>query len=126
MPAGPAPSPYDLHNRIRQTEAALRSTEKALASLFRKVNVNRKRDPELDVILDALAAILHGLKHARGDRSGELQDPARGGGVSIGLRLEDEMPAITPAGRSTRLRIVTTDSDGAERDAGTLELPEEV
>lgn len=73
MPTGPAPSIFDLRNRLVRAEAALRSIERALDALFRRVNVNRKRDPELDAVVEALAAIRHGLDHARGDRSKDVE-----------------------------------------------------
>ena len=73
MPSGPTPSIYDLRSRLTRAEAALRSIERALDALFKRVNVNRKRDPELDAVLDALAAIRHGLDHARGDRSKDVE-----------------------------------------------------
>ena len=94
MPVGPPPSVYDLHNRLRQTEAALRFIEKALATLFRRVNVNRRHDPELDAVLGALAAILHGLDHARGDRAGELSPPPPPGGYGLRLRIEESPDAV--------------------------------
>jgi hypothetical protein len=59
--------------RIVRAEAALRSIEKALDALFKRINVNRKRDPELDAVLEALAAIRHGLDYARGDRSKDVE-----------------------------------------------------
>jgi hypothetical protein len=59
--------------RLVRAEAALRSIERALDALFRRINVNRKRDPELDAVIDALAAIRHGLDHARGDRSKDVE-----------------------------------------------------
>ena len=64
-------------NRLVRAEAALRSIERALDALFKRINVNRKRDPELDAVLDALAAIRHGLDHARGDRSKDVNRSRR-------------------------------------------------
>lgn len=123
MPSGPPPSPYDLHNRLQRAEAGLRATERALAALFKRLNVNRPRDPELDAVLAALAAILHALEHARGDRSGELQPPSGEWGMT--LEGEEEMAVITPFGRSTRLRLLTRDGDGTVGDAGTIDVPDE-
>lgn len=73
MPTGPAPSIFDLRNRLVRAEAALRSIERALDALFKRINVNRKRDPDLDAVLEALAAIRHGLDHARGDTSKDVE-----------------------------------------------------
>lgn len=109
MPSGPPPSPYDLHNRLAQAEAGLRSVEKALAVLFRKVNVNRPRDPELDAVLEALAAILHGLDKARGDRSNELRPSYSGADMS--LTVEPVPPENDPAGEPEALRLYTQDAD---------------
>lgn len=73
MPSGPTPSIFDLRNRLTRAEAALRSIERALDALFKRINVNRKRDPELDAVIEALAAIRYGLDHARGDRSEDVE-----------------------------------------------------
>lgn len=113
MPVGPRPSPYDLHNRLQRAEAGLRATEKALAALFKRLNVNRPRDPELDLVLEALAAILHGLEHSRGDRSGELQPPARWPGMEMGV--EDVRPENDPFGEPTAARVYTRDAGEKKR-----------
>lgn len=108
MPTGPPPSPYDLHNRLQRAEAGLRATERALASLFKRLNVNRPRDPELDLVLDTLAAILHGLEHARGDRSGELHpEPVP---CEMGLSIEEERPENDPFGEPSAVRVYTRDA----------------
>lgn len=57
MQIGPPPSHYDLYNRLQRAEAGLRATEKgpaalALAALSKRLNVNRPRDPELDLLGD--------------------------------------------------------------------------
>lgn len=113
MPTGPPPSLYDLHNRLMRMEAALRATEKALEGLFQKLNVNRKRDPELDAVLEALAAIRHGIEHSRGDRSRELQPEPRSPGIA--LSLEDVPPENDPTGEPEAVRIYTQDGDGEEK-----------
>ena len=125
MPSGPPPSPYDLHNRLQRAEAGLRSVEKALEALFRKVNVNRKRDPELDAVIEALAAILHGLDRARGDRSRELwpvpECPA------ISMFVEDALPANDPTGEPEAVRLYTQDGDDEEKKLAAViptKLPE--
>lgn len=123
MPSGPPPSPHELHNRLVKAEAGIRSVEKALEALFRKVNVNRRRDPELDAVLEALAAMLHGLEKARFDRSAELTP--RRVPLEMSATFVDEMPSVTPLGRSRRLRIVARDADGTEHDGGTVDVPED-
>jgi hypothetical protein len=108
VPTGLPPSPYDLHNRLQRAEAGLRATEKALAALFKRLNVNRPRDPELDAVLEALAAILHGLEHARGDRSGELEPvPVP---YTMGLSVVEERPENDPFGEPTAVRVYTRDA----------------
>lgn len=113
MPPAPTPSIFDLRNRLVRAEAALRSIEKALDALFKRVNVNRKRDPELDAVLDALAAIRHGIEHSRGDRSRELQPEPRSPGIA--LSLEDVPPENDPTGEPEAVRIYTQDGDGEEK-----------
>ena len=110
MPTGRDPSPYDLHNRLVRAEAGLRSVERALENLFRRVNVNRKRDPELDAVLEALAAIRHGLDHARGDRSKELRPEPVFHGIS--LSIEDVVPENDPTGEPEAVRLYTEDDEG--------------
>jgi hypothetical protein len=125
VPAGPPPTPYDLHNRLKRTEAALRATEKALEALFRKVNVNRKRDPELDAVFAALAAILHALEHARGDRSGELQ--AERAPLEMSLSVEEVRPENDPFGEPEAVRLYTQDADDEEKKLAAVfptKLPE--
>ena len=117
------PSPYDLHNRLKRAEAALRSVEKALEKLFRRVNVNHKRDPELDAVIDTLAGILRALEHSRGDRSGELSPPSSEWGMT--LEEEDVMPSVTSLGRSMRLRLVAKDPSGVERRSDPIDVPED-
>jgi hypothetical protein len=105
---GPAPSAYDLHNRLKATEAALRATEKALRALFQRVNVNQPRDPEFDAVLEAFATILHGLEHARGDRSNELQPPPRP--YELTMSAEDVPPENDPFGEPTAVKLFTQDA----------------
>lgn len=112
MPA-PVPTLYDLHNRLARAEAGLRAVEKALEVLFRKLNVNGKRDPELDAVLEALAAIRHGLEHSRGDRSRELQPEPRSPGIAFSI--EDVPPENDPAGEPEAVRLYTQDGDGEEK-----------
>lgn len=108
LPTGPPPSPYDLHNRLQRAEAGLRASERALAALFKRLNVNRPRDPEFDAVLDALAAVLHGLEHARGDRTGELEpEPVP---FSMGMTIEEERPENDPYGKPTAVRVYTRDA----------------
>ncbi len=110
MPSGPPPSPYDLANRLQRAEAGLRATERALAALFKRLNVNRPRDPELDLVLEALAAILHGLEHARGDRSGELEPEFKPEDFSMGLSIKEDRPENDPFGEPTAVRVYTRDA----------------
>jgi hypothetical protein len=115
MPTGPRPTPCDLHNRLQRAEAGLRATEKALAALFKRLNVNRPRDPELDLVLEALAAILHGLEHSRGDRSGELQPEFKPEDYSMGLGIEEQRPENDPFGEPTAVRVYTRDAGEKKR-----------
>ena len=110
MPTGPPPSLHDLHNRLQRAEAALRAVERAIDALFKRLNVNRPRDPELDLVLEALADIRHGLEHARGDRSRELQPEPRSPGIA--LSIEDVPPENDPTGEPEAVRIYTQDGDG--------------
>jgi len=113
LPTGPPPSPYDLANRLARAEAGLRATERALAALFKRLNVNRKRDPELDAVLEALAAILHGLEKARLDRSHELEPPRQP--CSMSLSAEVVMPENDPFGEPESIRIHTRDAGEKKR-----------
>ena len=110
MPTGPTPSIFDLRNRLVRAEAALRSIERALDALFRRVNVNRKRDPELDAVLDALAAIRHGLDYARGDRSKDVEPVTPP--YEISMSAEDVAPENDPTGEPEEVRLYTEDEDG--------------
>lgn len=110
MPAGPTPSIFDLRNRLVRAEAALRSIERALDALFRRINVNRKRDPEIDAVIETLAAIRHGLDHARGDRSKDLEPIPECPGIA--LSFEDVLPENDPGGEPEELRLYTEDEDG--------------
>jgi hypothetical protein len=109
----PDPFLFDLHNRLARAEAGLRSVEKALEALFKRVNVNRKRDPELDAVLEALASILHGLEKTRGDRSNELRPEPECPGISMSV--EDVTPENDPQGGPEAWRLYTQDGDGAEK-----------
>ena len=113
MPTGPTPSIFDLRNRLVRAEAALRSIEKALDALFKRINVNRKRDPELDAVLDALAAIRHGLDHARGDRSKDVEPIPECPGIA--LSFEEVLPENDPTGEPEEVRLYTEDEGGEGR-----------
>lgn len=127
MPSGPPPSPYDLHNRLQRAEAGLRATERALAALFGKLNVNRPRGPEVDLVLEALAAILHGLDQARGDRSGELQPEFKPEDYSMGLSVQEDRPENDPFGEPTAVRVYTRDAGETKKTLRAVirKLPEQ-
>lgn len=108
MPPAPPPSPVDLHNRLIKSEAGLLAVEKALAALFKRINVNRPRDPELDAVLEALATMLHGLEKARLDRSNELEPPRQS--CSMSLSAETVMPENDPFGEPEAIRVFTRDA----------------
>lgn len=123
MPTGPTPSIFDLRNRLVRAEAALRSIERALDALFRKINVNRKRDAELDAVLEALAAIRHGLDHARGDRSKDLEPVTPP--YEISMSAENVLPENDPTGEPEEVRLYTEDDDGRKLAAVIpIKLPE--
>lgn len=86
------PTLFDLRNRLVRAEAGLRAVEKALDALFKRINVNRKRDAELDAVLEALAAIRHGLDHARGDRSKDVEPVPEP--VSFGADAEEDDESV--------------------------------
>ena len=113
MAFGPAPSPYNLYNRLQRAEAGLRATEKARDALFKRLNVNRRRHPELDPVIEALAAIPHGLDHARGDRSSELEPPPRCPEMS--MFVEDVRPEDDPFGEPTAVELSTQDAGDSEK-----------
>lgn len=95
---------------------------KAIALLFRRINVNQKRDPELDAVIDTLAGILHGIEKARADRSLESPPPRHSRDAEMSLTVEEVPPENDPFGEPESVLLSTRDA-GSEKKVLRAVIP---